>query len=42
MSVEHKNLTGASLHEPKGVATAGADTAYMATVSSRPPSLVPS
>jgi|TARA_R100000951_G_scaffold63895_1_gene53678 hypothetical protein len=30
MSVEHKNLTGASLHEPKGVATAGADTAYMA------------
>lgn len=30
MSVEHKNLTGASLHEPKGVAAAGADTAYIA------------
>lgn len=30
MSVEHKNLTGASLHEPKGVAAAGASTAYIA------------
>lgn len=30
MSVQHKNLTGADLHEPKGVATAGAGTVYEA------------
>lgn len=30
MSVEHKNLTGASLHEPKGVASAADGTVYIA------------
>jgi len=33
MSVEHKNLSGASLHEPKGVAAAGSGTAYIANGS---------
>lgn len=28
---EHRNLTGADLHEPKGVATAAANTVYRAT-----------
>ena len=33
MSVEHKNLTGSELHEPKGVETAGSGTAYIANGS---------
>ena len=30
MTIEHKNLTGSSLHEPKGIAAAGAGTVYTA------------
>jgi uncharacterized protein YbjQ (UPF0145 family) len=30
MAIEHRNLTGAQLHEPKGCATAGAGTVYVA------------
>ena len=33
MSVEHKNLTGSELHEPKGVASAGSGTVYEANGS---------
>lgn len=30
MTIEHRNLTGAQLHEPKGCSTAGAGTVYVA------------
>lgn len=30
MAIEHRNLTGAQLHEPKGCETAGAGTVYVA------------
>jgi hypothetical protein len=30
MTIEHRNLTGAQLHEPKGCASAGAGTVYVA------------
>lgn len=30
MAIEHRNLTGAQLHEPKGCASAGAGTVYVA------------
>jgi len=30
VTIEHRNLTGAQLHEPKGCATAGAGTVYVA------------
>ena len=33
MTVNHKDLTGASLHEPKGVAAASAHTVYVANGS---------
>jgi len=33
MTVSHASLTGAELHEPKGVASAGADTVYRANGS---------
>ncbi len=30
MTVNHKDLTGAALHEPKGIASAAVDTVYVA------------
>lgn len=30
MTIEHRNLTGAQLHEPKGCSSAGAGTVYVA------------
>jgi hypothetical protein len=30
MTVQHKNLTGSDLHEPKGISSAGTGTAYFA------------